>query len=182
MTRKWIQLVVFGSMFALAASATMGKAAAGSLKVIYAFQGGADGIGPELPLINIDGTLYGATQYGGGGSRRCEGGCGTIFSITPAGIERVLHSFRGEDGYSPSGLARVGNAIVGVSIYGSSHNIFSVTTDGKFSVLGSAGNPQWATNRRPVTKVGHISYSADYGTSLSNCASNACGSIFAITP
>jgi uncharacterized repeat protein (TIGR03803 family) len=54
--------------------------------VVYSFQGGSDGAKPAAHLLNVDGFLYGTTEYGGGGSTACNkatSGCGTVFSITP---------------------------------------------------------------------------------------------------
>ncbi|MGC1381928.1 MAG: choice-of-anchor tandem repeat GloVer-containing protein [Candidatus Baltobacteraceae bacterium] len=54
--------------------------------VLYAFQGGTDGVNPYgSVVIDSKGKLLGPTYYGGSGS--CEissgSGCGTIFSATP---------------------------------------------------------------------------------------------------
>ena len=38
---------------------------------------------PSGGLINVNGTLYGTTTSGGGGGCRRDGGCGTIFALTP---------------------------------------------------------------------------------------------------
>lgn len=72
----------------------------GSEKVLYSFAGGSDGADPEAGLIDVKGTLYGTT-YGGGAV--CNGsGCGTVYAISTAGAERVLHSFAGgSDGMWP---------------------------------------------------------------------------------
>ena len=71
--------------------------------MLYSFGSGYDGKYPAKDLIEAKGTLYGIT--GGGGARRyCYGtvGCGTIFSITLGGKEKVLHSFGGaSDGIAP---------------------------------------------------------------------------------
>jgi uncharacterized repeat protein (TIGR03803 family) len=76
--------------------------AKGALKVIYAFEGGADGNEPTSPLLEIGGVFYGVTAKGGTG---CAGaGCGTVFSVTPDGVETVLYRFPGgSDGANPSG-------------------------------------------------------------------------------
>ena len=61
----------------------------GAETVIYSFCNQtdcADGAGPRSGLLNVDGTLYGVTSYGGGGSCTTEyepAGCGTVFAITP---------------------------------------------------------------------------------------------------
>src|ERR1700690_4133324 len=96
------------------------EATASSFKIIYVFKGGSDGISPISPLINIGGTLYGATYAGGGATNSNCGapgtGCGTIFSVTTSGKEKVLYSFQdGGDGGGPFGLVAAGSAVIGVS-------------------------------------------------------------------
>ncbi|HEX3458273.1 MAG TPA: choice-of-anchor tandem repeat GloVer-containing protein, partial [Candidatus Baltobacteraceae bacterium] len=54
----------------------------GSEKVLHSFAEGSDGQGPSAPLIDVNGTLYGTTYYGGGNSR-CNLGCGTVFALSP---------------------------------------------------------------------------------------------------
>ena len=77
---------------------------AGNELVLHNFGGYLDGSTPVAGLTNLRGTLYGTTLAGGGSG--CGGnGCGTVFSITASGIERVIHSFHGprggRDGASP---------------------------------------------------------------------------------
>jgi uncharacterized repeat protein (TIGR03803 family) len=70
----------------------------GSFTVLHSFGGSGDGeYGIGRPVIDASGTLYGVTQEGGGAC-----GCGTVFSLTPDGIYRVLHSFAGSDGREPA--------------------------------------------------------------------------------
>ena len=78
--------------------------------VLYAFQGGTDGLEPTGGLVfDNAGNLYGTT-YGGGTGTACTyvPGCGTVFELSPKGghwIEKVLYSFQnGTDGALPSGL------------------------------------------------------------------------------
>jgi hypothetical protein len=54
------------------------------LTPLYSFASGNDGAGPYGRVaIARDGTLYGTTNEGGGGS--CMGyGCGTVFHLTPS--------------------------------------------------------------------------------------------------
>ena len=65
--------------------------------------GTGDGDDPTAPLIDLKGTLYGTASRGG--PHYCPdypGRCGTVFTITPAGIENVLYDFRkGIHGHSP---------------------------------------------------------------------------------
>jgi uncharacterized repeat protein (TIGR03803 family) len=74
-------------------------------------------------IRDAHGNLYGTTQFGG--SPECyEGyGCGTIFEVTAAGKETVLHSFAGEaDGKLPAaGLIADSNGdIYGTTEFGGS--------------------------------------------------------------
>lgn len=79
---------------------------AGAESVIYSFAGGSDGLAPMSGVV-VDqaGNMYGTTLYGGGtGCNSNEWGCGTLFKVTPAGEETVLHQFTGgADGMYPWG-------------------------------------------------------------------------------
>lgn len=77
----------------------------GSFTSIYSFCSLAsctDGAYPFTALIQAtDGNLYGTTSNGGTG---CEGRCGTVYKITPAGKLTVVYNFQGTDGTNPAGL------------------------------------------------------------------------------
>ena len=61
--------------------------------VLHSFNGGTDGANPEGRLIRDKaGNLYGTTTAGGAF------GAGTVFGVTSAGKEVVLHSFNGAAG------------------------------------------------------------------------------------
>ncbi len=49
----------------------------GKEQALYAFKAGSDGYQPIGGLVNLNGTLYGATARGG------RAGEGTVFSIRP---------------------------------------------------------------------------------------------------
>jgi uncharacterized repeat protein (TIGR03803 family) len=71
---------------------------AGVETVVHSFGTGSDGALPQGPLIQgTDGNFYGTTAYGGTEN------AGTVFKITPAGVETVLYSFAGgtTDGANP---------------------------------------------------------------------------------
>jgi uncharacterized repeat protein (TIGR03803 family) len=80
----------------------------GKESVIYAFSGGADGLGPASGLVRDEaGNLYGTTGFGGDFNGECPGeslpGCGVVFKVDPTGKETVLHTFTGvADGVNPS--------------------------------------------------------------------------------
>ncbi|HEY2532519.1 MAG TPA: choice-of-anchor tandem repeat GloVer-containing protein [Xanthobacteraceae bacterium] len=102
----------FGTVFKVTPS--------GTETVLYSFAGGSDGENPYAGVIQGgDGNFYGTT-YNGGAS-----GHGTVFKITPSGVETVLYSFAGgNDGANPE---------AGV-IQGSDGNFYGAT------YLGGAGN------------------------------------------
>lgn len=83
-----------GTVFRLAAD--------GKEKVLYSFcsqESCADGSNPNGGLVrDRDGNLYGTTEYGGAIGNNCGylfagNFCGTVFKITPAGVETILYSF-----------------------------------------------------------------------------------------
>jgi uncharacterized repeat protein (TIGR03803 family) len=92
----------FISMFlALAIAAFVSAAAistqAQTFTVLHSFKGSPDGGFPNGGLIlDSKGNLYGTTSEGGTGA--CDGGCGTVFKLSPAGKEVVLYSFTGTNG------------------------------------------------------------------------------------
>ncbi|MFZ0031850.1 MAG: choice-of-anchor tandem repeat GloVer-containing protein [Candidatus Cybelea sp.] len=102
----------------------------GTEKVLYHFRGGkTDGGGPSASLINVKGTFYGTTTYGGANYNECDGsGCGTVFSITPSGKEKVLHSFAGaSDGQQPlAGLINVKGTLYGTTAGGGTNGYGTV--------------------------------------------------------
>ncbi len=100
----------------------------GNELVLYAFQAGKDGGAPMGPLIrDAAGNLYGTTE-GGGAAAKCH--CGTVFKVTPDGVETILHSFRGhKDGYKPiSSLAM-----------DAAGNLYGTTVEGGGSACGGGG-------------------------------------------
>jgi uncharacterized repeat protein (TIGR03803 family) len=96
----------------------------GTEKVLYSFHGysdGGDGANPVASLVGVNGTLYGTTEHGGGSP--CDGnGCGTVFSISPSGVESVLHAFldgSSSDGALPvAGLVYAHGTLWGTTEYG----------------------------------------------------------------
>jgi uncharacterized repeat protein (TIGR03803 family) len=74
---------------------------------LYDFTGHADGGRPQAALLaDSAGALYGTASMGGGPG--CNGGCGTVFKLTPpastgaAWTQSVLHTFTGLDGALPT--------------------------------------------------------------------------------
>jgi uncharacterized repeat protein (TIGR03803 family) len=108
-------------------------------KTIFAFDG-ADGSLPEAPVIAVNGQLYGTTSWGGNWSNYG----GTIFTLSIAGKQKVLHSFgRPHDGQSPHGaLATLDGKLYGTTHYGGKYGggtVYSSSTTGDERVLHSFG-------------------------------------------
>ncbi|MGA2759584.1 MAG: choice-of-anchor tandem repeat GloVer-containing protein [Candidatus Cybelea sp.] len=90
--------------------------------ILYTFEGGNDAAFPEESLVaGKGGVLYGAST-GGGGSSVCQGGCGTVFSLTPSGkgySEAVVYGFAsGNDGGLPYDGVTMDSA---GTLYGTTH-------------------------------------------------------------
>jgi len=94
---------------------------AGAETVLYSFAGGsADGAGPAVPLLDVNGTLYGTTDNGGGDGCSLNNGCGTVYSVSTSGAEQVLHLFTGgSDGAVPhAALVNVDGMLYGTTAEG----------------------------------------------------------------
>jgi uncharacterized repeat protein (TIGR03803 family) len=89
----------------------------GARRTLYTFTGyPTDGQHPIAGVVrDTEGNLYGTTDWGGPSNE------GTVFKITPSGVETVLHNFvGGSDGLDPHGslvLDAKGN-LYGTALYG----------------------------------------------------------------
>lgn len=165
----------------------------GQEAILYSFSGGSDGSGPLATLTNVSGTLYGTTVSGGGSG--CGGiGCGTVFSITTAGVEKVIYRFAGgSDGAQPyAQLTNVGGELYGVTAFGggcsASSNgcgtVFKVTKAGAETVLHAFNNsPDGLVPYGRLLNVGGVLYGTTYqgGTGTACSSGNGCGTVFSIT-
>ena len=107
------------------------RSASGYVKTtLYSFRGSNDGSIPLGGLIaDARGTLYGATEEGGGSSA-CSRGCGTLFSLSPSASgyrETVLYRFHGgrTDGARPNRLVYDGTTFFGSTLSGGIDNCFA---------------------------------------------------------
>jgi uncharacterized repeat protein (TIGR03803 family) len=104
---------------------------------------GYDGAAPEAPLLDVSGTLYGTTSYGGAGGFKVS--YGTVFTLTTTGKETVLYSFANTpDGARPAaGLVNLDGVLYGTTSQGGAYSegcVFSISTSGSERVLHSFGN------------------------------------------
>jgi hypothetical protein len=129
-------LVAFSVLVTLLASSAAGS----TERVLYNFQGGADGSTPAGRLVfDKDGDIYGVTTNGGSSSCITLFECGTVFQLLrpkqPGGAwtERVLYVFKGNaagDGASPFGglvMDGAGN-LYGTTGYGGTGNCMILGT------------------------------------------------------
>jgi uncharacterized repeat protein (TIGR03803 family) len=160
-------------------------------KVLYSFNDRPiDGGIPYAGLIDVKGTLYGTTSQGG--DHTCNGiGCGTVFSITTSGTEKVLCNFgrqatsrAGDDGsYPVAGLLYAGGLLYGTTSQGGKYGrgtIFSLTTAGGESVKYSFGANRFFDGTNPSSALIHVQ-GALYGTTVNGGAYGDHGTVFSIT-
>jgi len=105
----------------------------GAEKVVYSFcsqQNCTDGDEPAGSLLDVNGTLYGATDLGGVNTSCGDSdGCGAVFALDPrTGAEKVVYSFCGQqnctDGDFPGGgLIDVKGMLYGVTWSGGANCI-----------------------------------------------------------
>jgi uncharacterized repeat protein (TIGR03803 family) len=111
----------------LSVSVVPAQTQATKFKVLHTFHG-PNGAAPFSQLVRDSaGNLYGTTAEGGKGA--CgKNGCGTAFKLDTAGKQVWLHSFNGENGYSPSvGLLRGSQGVFyGTTVYGGNYKCFSI--------------------------------------------------------
>ena len=119
----------------------------GTVTALYSFCSQvncSDGSYPRSGLVRgADGSYYGTTQNGGAGCQY-QGGCGTLFKVTPAGTLTTLYSFCSQpsclDGFGPEAglvLASDGN-FYGTTQGGGAHfygTVFQLTPSGTLTTL-----------------------------------------------
>jgi uncharacterized repeat protein (TIGR03803 family) len=151
----------------------------GKQRVLYRFGGSSQTFPSGLTVLN--GTLYGTTNYGGTG---CGFGCGTIFSVTPAGKERVVYRFKATpDGQYPNGLTALNDTLYGTTYFGGSSDrgaVYSLTAGKERVFYSFKGGSDGALPAAPLTVLN----GTFYGTTSaggSGCSGYGCGTVFSIT-
>jgi uncharacterized repeat protein (TIGR03803 family) len=171
----------------------------GSEKVLHSFGNSPDGANPKAGLVDVNGVLYGTTYNGGAYNCSRYGGCGTVFSITKDGTEKVLHSFgaKKDGAYPAAGLIDVNGTLYGTTSGGGKYAkkkvpyayaggvVFNMTTGGTEKVLHSFGNgPDGAVPDAGLIDVNGTLYGTTRnGGAYYNCGGNraTCGTVFSIT-
>ncbi|HEY3974911.1 MAG TPA: choice-of-anchor tandem repeat GloVer-containing protein [Candidatus Sulfotelmatobacter sp.] len=169
----------------------------GQETILHSFSGGADGAQPLAGLAaDAAGNLYGTTYQGGTG---CSGGCGTVYKVTPTGVESVLYSFTGgADGSLPYSVVPVTDAEG--NLYGTTlksgdlscgrgegcGTVFKVDPSGYETVLYSFTDG--ADGAFPDAGLARDSQGNLYGTTSAggnlNCdpGHTGCGTVFKVNP
>jgi len=174
--------------------------ATGKEKVLYNFQGGADGALPFSGLIDVNGTLYGTTLEGGGNHVGCSpsyAGCGTVYSISTTGHEKVLYAFGGsgtfggDNGASPwAPVLEFNGSLYGTTTAGGLDGlgvVFSLSPSGSEQVLHNfAGGSDGAMPYAGLIAVkGTLYGTTSEGGSALGCkrfGGSGCGTVFTLTP
>lgn len=164
----------------------------GTETLLYSFPGEANGAFPRAGLIRDNqGNLYGTTEQGGYFGGACSnGGCGTVFKISPKGTETVLYSFTGApDASYPTGklTADAHGNLWGTTTAGGSGNgtVFRVTPSGTESVIYSfTGQADGGYPFGGLIRDGQGNF---YGTTalggyFGGSCNSGCGTIFALAP
>jgi uncharacterized repeat protein (TIGR03803 family) len=163
----------------------------GNETVLYSFQGNVsgstDGAQPQAGVIfGRDGNLYGTTYQGGTHN------LGTVFQLTPSGIETVLHSFAkaiggaSDGGYPTAGLVQGndGNFYGTTSVGGATNGgtVYRITPGGEETVIYSFSEAQNSTDGYgPAAGLILASDGNFYGTTKDGGVDDP-GTVFKITP
>lgn len=145
----------------------------GTLTVIYNFGSFfGDGLAPFGGLVlGTDGNFYGTTAGGGANN------AGTVFKLTPAGKETILHNFDTTDGKTPvASLIQASNGkFYGTTEYGGANmsqcsnlgcgTVFEITASGAFTSLYSFCSQANCTDgAQPFAPLMQASNGELYGT------------------
>jgi uncharacterized repeat protein (TIGR03803 family) len=131
----------------------------GTLTTLYSFcsqSGCTDGEGPAALLQDTNGKFYGATE-GGGGSSACQGGCGTVFSLS-AGLGPFVET------EPTSGKVGADVKILGTNLTGAT----SVTFNGTAATFTLISSSEITTTVPSGATTGKVQVVISYRTLSSN--------------
>jgi uncharacterized repeat protein (TIGR03803 family) len=167
-----------------------------NFKGLYEFRGNSDGSYPESGVVaDAAGNLYGTTFNGGGGPcNENNGGCGTVFELSPTQTgwsERVIYAFQDQsDGaYPMAGIVidQAGNLYGAATTGGVSGGgtIFKLTPSGdswtfslvySFTALGSCSSFSGPGGTLLIDAAGNL-----YGNTSTN-GTYGYGAVFMLAP
>jgi uncharacterized repeat protein (TIGR03803 family) len=148
-----------------------------AFRSIYSFGKIAhDGSAPQSAPVAFNGLIFGTTTDGGAD------GFGTIFSITPQGVEKVRHNFKGTDGSQPGGNMIVHDSV----LYGTTYvggtigfgTVFSLDRAGRLKVLHNfAGD----SADGGFLQGGLVAFNSKFYGTTEGGGANGAGTLFSIT-
>ena len=169
-------------------------------KSLYSFKGGTtDGSVPRGGLTDLNGVLCGTTNQGGNGGCKYVAGCGTVFSISQSGREKMLYAFQGHpyDGSdpAPSSMIVLNGVLYGTTIRGGSGGckdlagnavgcgtVYSITTAGQEKVLYNfQGGGLDGAFPSALTIVSGVFYGTTQQGGSNGCGGFGCGTVFSFT-
>ena len=163
--------------------------ATGKETVLHRFKDTPDGSMPNSLMV-ANGTLYGTTYYGG--SSTCEGGgrpCGTVFSLTRSGREKVLYRFQGySDGAGPNSVVMFDHTLYGTTGSGGGGSglgngtIFSLTTAGVKNTLYAFKAAPDGLNPGQLIDLQGTLYGVTGQGGTGKACSFGCGTVYKIAP
>jgi uncharacterized repeat protein (TIGR03803 family) len=161
----------------------------GKERVLYSFTDVPDGDIPDAPLIAANGVLYGTTLWGG--SSRCSSsssyGCGTVFTVTFSGKERVLHAFEGgRDGTLPQApLLAIGDKLYGTTTAGGKSDsgvVYEISKSGAERIVYSfKGSPDGQAPLAGLIATGGMLYGTTSEGGTYYVGSGGNGTVFRVS-
>ena len=154
-----------------------------------------DGRASYADLTADGATLYGTTRYGGASTAACPLGCGTLFTVSASGAERVIYRFKGDAGGALplAGVVAAGGMLYGTTSAGGSRTgcasgcgtLFTTGTDGsgEKTLHAFGGSSDGATPLGDLLAYnGAIFGTTEYGGKGRPLCANGCGTVFRISP
>ena len=167
---------------------------AGVETVLYSFgTSSTDAIYPSNGVIQgTDGNFYGTTGSGGANGTP---GYGTVFMVTPSGVETVLYSFGASstDGQNPAGglVQAADGDFYGTTVSGGSMadlpqgtgqgTVYRISPAGEETVIYAFGASS-SDGYGPTGTLAQDSAGNLYGTTCNGCSTISGGTLFKVTP
>lgn len=163
----------------------------GKEQVVYSLRGGNNGEDPLASLSTLNGTFFGTAYAGGGGCGYV--GCGAVFTVSAAGIGRVLYRLgrafgRPSAPANPYGALTPWNGVLyGTTFSGGDSDlgsVYRITTSGRLRVLHSFsrnGTDGWWPEGNLTLFNSTLYGTTNFGGTGSCSGAGGCGTVFAMT-